>query len=374
MKMNGDTTHRERTDPPSIANPRVSKHGDAGSDTSRHDILWNGRVTVLTPVFGLAGVTAIYLRALQCVEMEYPWLYEVREQTEKSNPFAALLARLSLCTPDTAAAVQTSLLEQFDCQLALLVGETLARRLLAMIRARVEGTDMASTPCPDEIREQLTLSALRAEADARLARGERDRARRASEHDDLTGIANRSRMLDRLKSAIALADRTGTPTAVLFIDLDRFKQINDDQGHRTGDAMLREVAIRLQEAVRKTDTVCRYGGDEFVVILTPMERRSEAAPAAARMLLAIGKVGATGPGMPALSASIGIGLYPEDGADPDALLSRADRSMYRHKRGQRDRVPAANEDSPCVQPEVASRAQSNVPLVYGALASLTLRE
>ncbi len=334
----------------------------------------NERADILVPVLGHIGVTAIYLRALECVETEYPWLYEVREKTQKSNPFAALLARLSLCTPETATAVQTALLEQFDCELRLLIGAPLAQRVLAMVRAREEGTDNPPALCLDGIGEQLTLSALRAEADARLARCERDQARRASEHDDLTGTANRSRMLDRLKSAIALADRTGTPTAVLFIDLDRFKEINDDQGHHVGDAMLREVAIRLQEAVRKTDTVCRYGGDEFVVILTPMERRSEAAPAAARMLLAIEKVRGADAAVPDLSASIGIGLYPEHGTTPDALLSRADRSMYRHKRGQRDPLPAANDESPCGQPDVASRPGNDVPLVYGALASLTLRE
>lgn len=145
-------------------------------------------------------------------------------------------------------------------------------------------------------------------------------------------------------------------------------------GHRAGDDVLREAGARLQEAVRKTDTVCRYGGDEFVVILTPMERRSEAAPAAARMLLAIGKVRATAPAVPALSASIGIGLYPEHGITADALLSRADRSMYRHKRDQRAPLPAAHEDSPHAQPNLASRPADDVPLVYGALVSPIHRE
>lgn len=368
MKLNGDDEYVNEAASSCTANPRDT------AVSIGNGVSWNARAHVLAPVIGHAGVIAIYLRALQCMESDYPWLYEVREQTKSSNPFAALVARLSLCTPKTAKAVQSSLVEQFDCQLTLLIGEPLAQRLLAMARRPEAGTAIRSAPLPDEIAEQLTLTALRAEADARLARCERDEALRASEYDDLTGTANRARMHDRLNSAIALADRTGTPTAVLFIDLDRFKQINDGQGHGAGDAMLREVGARLQEAVRRTDTVCRYGGDEFVVVLSPMERRSEAAPAAARMLLAIEKIRGTDPGMPALSASIGVALYPEHGTNPDALLNRADRSMYRHKRGHRDPLPAANEESPCAQPDIASRPGYDVPLVYGALSSLTLRE
>lgn len=369
MKLTGDDEYVTETDSTTTANPRVSTRAGSGNGAS-----WKERANILTPVLGHYGVTAIYLRALQCGATEYPWLSEVRVQTRCSNPFAALGERLSLCPPHTGTAVEAFLLEQFDSQLASLVGSPLAQRLLAMVRAQEEGTNTHLPPSPDEIGEQLTLTALRAAADAQAARCERDEALRVSEQDELTGTANRSRMLDRLKSAIALADRTGTPTAVLFIDLDRFKQINDDQGHRAGDAMLREVGIRLQEAVRKTDTVCRYGGDEFVVILTPMERQSEAAPAAARMLLAIEKVRAADPRVPPLSASIGIGLYPEHGTNPDALLNRADRSMYSHKRGQCDPLPAANEDNPCVQPDGTSRPCNDVPLVFGAIASPTLRE
>lgn len=369
MKLTRSDQYVKETDSNGTAEPRPLTRTDLGDGAS-----WEDRANILTLVFGHYGVTAIYLRALQCGEIQYPWLSKVREQTRSLTPFAALHGRLSSCTPDTATAVHRFLLEQFDSQVTLLVGEPLAQRLLTMVRSREEGTDTPLAPPPEQIGEQLILTALSAAADARLARHERDEARSVSEQDELTGTANRSRMLDRLKSAIALANRTGTPTAVLFIDLDRFKQINDDQGHGAGDAMLREVGTRLQEAVRKTDTVCRYGGDEFVVILTPMERRSEAAPAAARMLLAIEKVRGADPCVPALTASIGIGLYPEHGTSPEALLNRADRSMYSHKRRQSDPLPAASDDDPCVQPAIPARPRADVPLVYGALASLTLKE
>ncbi|WP_083330842.1 GGDEF domain-containing protein [Halofilum ochraceum] len=356
------------TDPPSTSKPRASTRQPVADDA------WDERANTLCPLLGHFGVMAIYLRALQCAEPDHPWLSEVREQTLRSNSFAPLRARLSLCIPETAVAVQSFLLEEFDRQLALLIGEPLAQRLLAVVRAIGEGTDAPPAPPADEIAEQLTLTVLRAEADARVARRERDDALRASEQDELTGTANRSRMLDRLKSAIALADRTSTPTAVLFIDLNNFKQINDDMGHGVGDEMLREVGARLQAAVRKTDTVCRYGGDEFVVILTPMERRSEAAPAAARMLMAITKVRGTGPAIPALSASIGIGLYPEHGTTPDALLSRADRAMYDNKRGQHDPLPAAQADGGGSQPDTHCRPGNDIPLVFELLARVNYRE
>lgn len=350
----------------STATPSVSARVAA-----RAGIAWNDRSTMLAPVLGHSGVTAIYLRALQCVEPDHPWLDEVREQTLTSNSFAPLLAGLALRPPDAATAVQASLLDAFDRQLTALIGESLAERLLATVGARGEDTDHTPAPRPDQIAEQITLSALRAEADARLARCERDQALRASGQDDLTGVANRTRMVDRLKSAIALADRTDTPAAVLFIDLDRFKQINDDMGHRAGDEMLRAVATRLQDAVRKTDTVCRYGGDEFVVILTPMERRSEAAPAAARMLLAIEKARGADLDVPTLSASIGIGLYPEHGTDAESLLNRADRSMYRHKRDQHGQLPDAHQDNPNARPGPASLPRGDVPRIYAPQNALT---
>ncbi len=343
---------------------------------ARAGVSWNERTTTLGPVLGDRGVTELYLHALEAAESEYPWLTEVREQALTSHPFAPLLARLSLCTPGTAAAVQACLLEQFDRQLAELVGDSLAQRLLATVRASADGANTLPAPRPDEIGEQLTLTALRAGAEARLARCERDLALRAGAHDDLTGVANRTRMLDRLKSAIALAKRTDTPTAVLFIDLDHFKRINDDMGHRVGDDMLRAVASRLQDAVRQTDTVCRFGGDEFVVILTPMERRSEAKPAAERILKAIAEVHGTDPARTALSASVGISLYPENGTDPDALINHADQSMYRYKRARLDPSPDLNAAAkPCRgQPDSARPARNNVALIYGMLAGPTWGE
>jgi diguanylate cyclase (GGDEF)-like protein len=324
--MIADPKHLTGTDPPPAANPT-----DAMPVVARAALSWQARWATLAPVIGCAGVAAIYLSALERAGAHYPWLDEVIQQTYRSDPFTPLLARLSTPPDETVTAVQASVLDAFDRQLRSLIGGPLAERLLAMVRAREAGADSPLAPSHDEIAGQLIRTALRAEHDARVARRERDRALHAGRQDELTGAASRSSMIDRLKSAIALADRTGTPTAVLFIDLDHFKQINDGLGHQAGDDMLREVSMQVQAAVRKTDTVCRYGGDEFVVILTPMERRSEAAPAAGRIRRAIAQVRTPAAAVPTLSASIGIGLYPEHGTSPDALLSRADRSMYRHK-------------------------------------------
>lgn len=109
MKMNGDHEYLNGTAPPATASPRSSTHL-----ATRTSVAWGERANALVPVLGHSGVTAIYLRALEYAETDWPWLYEVREQTQTPDPFAPLIARLSLCTPDTAAAVQASLLEQPD--------------------------------------------------------------------------------------------------------------------------------------------------------------------------------------------------------------------------------------------------------------------
>lgn len=103
--MNGDHEYLNGTDPPATASPRSSTHA-----ATRTSVAWGERANALAPVLGHSGVTAIYLPALECAETDWPWLYEVREQTQTPDPFAPLIARLSLCTPDPAAAVQASLL------------------------------------------------------------------------------------------------------------------------------------------------------------------------------------------------------------------------------------------------------------------------
>ena len=158
-----------------------------------------------------------------------------------------------------------------------------------------------------------------------------ERIRHLAHYDELTGLANRSMFSQRLSHAIAQARRTGTQLAVLFIDLDRFKNINDTLGHEAGDNVLREVAERLHECLRESDTVGRLSGDEFVVLLEGMPQSMQCADVAQKILTAVAKPFALGAHEFHLTASIGISTYPADSEDPQSLLKNADVAMYRAK-------------------------------------------
>jgi len=150
-------------------------------------------------------------------------------------------------------------------------------------------------------------------------------------HDGLTGLPNRTLLVDRLDRAIAHARRHGTSCAVLFIDLDRFKEINDTFGHRAGDELLKAVAQRLLQCVRDEDTVARLSGDEFVLLLPHLPESDHVLVVAQRVLDSLGTP-LTVSGEPVLLAgSIGIAAYPEDGTTPDEVLANADAAMYRAK-------------------------------------------
>jgi diguanylate cyclase (GGDEF)-like protein/PAS domain S-box-containing protein len=167
---------------------------------------------------------------------------------------------------------------------------------------------------------------------ARL-RGE-ERMRHDAVHDPLTGLANRTLLRDRLEQALARSERKGGASGLLFVDLDNFKQVNDEYGHATGDAVLVELGQRLQNAVRPTDTVARLGGDEFVVVCEELD--DETAIALGRRLHdAVGQPVLIDGVVHTLSASIGIALGQ---TDPDGLLGNADAAVYRAKAHGRGRI------------------------------------
>jgi diguanylate cyclase (GGDEF)-like protein len=156
-------------------------------------------------------------------------------------------------------------------------------------------------------------------------------------HDALTGLPNRLLLGDRIDQAIRLAPRHGKKVAVLFLDLDGFKHINDTLGHPAGDLLLKSVARRLVGCVRASDTVCRQGGDEFVVLLSEVGQAEDAALSAQRILQTIGAPHLIEGDELCVTTSIGVGVYPDDGADSQALLKAADTAMYQAKANGRQR-------------------------------------
>ncbi|MBC2769824.1 EAL domain-containing protein [Pusillimonas minor] len=157
-------------------------------------------------------------------------------------------------------------------------------------------------------------------------------------HDALTDLPNRVLLQDRLSKALARAKRNQQQVAVMYLDLDRFKHVNDSQGHAAGDAMLAEAARRLTASVRETDTVARLGGDEFVVILENIEGSRIATARAQGILRALATPFAYKDRNLYTGASIGIALFPKDGPDGDTLLKHADSAMYQAKEAGRNNV------------------------------------
>ena len=152
-----------------------------------------------------------------------------------------------------------------------------------------------------------------------------------AQHDGLTDLPNRILLYDRLSQAITLAKRRRKKLAVLFLDLDRFKHINDSLGHALGDRVLQSVAERLRHCVRSTDTVSRQGGDEFVVLLSEVRKLHDAAVCAEKILAALSEPFAVDHHNLYVTASIGISTYPDDGTDADTLMKHADLAMYQAK-------------------------------------------
>jgi diguanylate cyclase len=158
-----------------------------------------------------------------------------------------------------------------------------------------------------------------------------EKARRFAYHDELTNLPNRHLLLDRFNLAVALAERHNQHVALLFLDLDRFKHVNDTLGHSVGDKLLQQVAQRLVACIRASDTACRYGGDEFVVLLSELDAKDGAVVVADNIRAQLAAPYLIDGAHITVAASLGMAMYPVDAQAFGDLLQVADLAMYRDK-------------------------------------------
>lgn len=166
-----------------------------------------------------------------------------------------------------------------------------------------------------------------------------------SHTDELTGLPNRSLLQDRIVQAMLGAERKGTRAALMYVDLDEFKPVNDTHGHAVGDLLLQEAARRMSEVIRATDTIARFGGDEFVVVSPELEGDQQALLVANKLIAAFRQPFHVKDLEIAIGCSIGIALFPDHGASADDLHRQADRALYKAKTGGRNQAVVAGSPS-----------------------------
>ncbi|HSV52765.1 MAG TPA: diguanylate cyclase [Burkholderiaceae bacterium] len=234
---------------------------------------------------------------------------------------------------------------------------------LVVAESRLSNTQAAQML---EANEELVAAALRSQAEAEASAQALREVSRLAELDALTQLPNRVLLRDRFAHAIASAGRHGARLALLFVDLDDFKQINDRLGHSVGDEVLKLAARRIASAIRAADTVSRHGGDEFLILLTEVSQPSDAAGAADKVIAALSAPSVVGEHEFHLKASIGISIYPDHGQDVDALIAAADAAMYRAKRHGKGSFFIHGEEAaldPGLEPPSAPLRQAGPP--YG---------
>ena len=241
---------------------------------------------------------------------------------------------LALAQREAALAAREALVEQREKAVLLQedatrTKEALAEHTAAQLR---------------EANERLVVATLQAQTMTEAAEGATAQMSYMAQHDILTGLPNRALLTDRLAQSMALAQRHSQKVVLAYLDLDNFKHINDSLGHSVGDALLQAVARRLSSCVRQSDTVCRQGGDEFVLLLAGVETAQDAARAAAMLIEATSEPYRVGNHQLQVSASIGLSIYPDDGSNIESLLRHADTAMYQAKKNGRNNFQMFSPD------------------------------
>jgi diguanylate cyclase (GGDEF)-like protein/PAS domain S-box-containing protein len=221
------------------------------------------------------------------------------------------------------------------------------------------GVEITVTPIHDG--DGVVTGSVVAFHDVSAARAKSLEMSRLAQHDALTGLPNRVLFNDRLTQAISLAMRQDKQLAVMFVDLDQFKKINDSLGHSVGNKILQSVAERLMNSVRRTDTVSRLGGDEFVVLLSQVEREEDAAVSARKILRELAAPHTIDNKNLDISVSIGVSTYPSDGPDAESLMNKADTAMYEAKKLGRNNYQFFRRD---MQVRLADRQLLEADLRY----------
>jgi diguanylate cyclase (GGDEF)-like protein/PAS domain S-box-containing protein len=200
-----------------------------------------------------------------------------------------------------------------------------------LVRRDASESAIEDSAAPIHDRRGQVTGAVMVFRDVSGARAQSRRMAYLAQHDSLTDLPNRVLLRDRLTQAVTAAHRHQHKVAALYLDIDRFKQVNDSLGHEIGDRLLQSVAQRLRDCVRATDTVSRQGGDEFVVLLSEVERAEDAAVSAEKIRLALAAPHRIDQHHLRVTVSIGIATYPDDGDKAEALLQNADFAMYHAK-------------------------------------------
>nr|WP_315235677.1 EAL domain-containing protein [uncultured Albidiferax sp.] len=242
--------------------------------------------------------------------------------------------------PQTPEQIQR-MLEQREAAVAAREQAVLARE--DALHAEAELAAQAAAQLR-EANERLVVATVHAQTMTETAEGATAQMSYMAKHDILTGLPNRSLLTDRIEQSIALALRHEQKVALVYLDLDNFKHINDSLGHAVGDELLQAVAKRLNDSVRQSDSVCRLGGDEFVLLLAEIDTAEDAARTAAMLVEAASQPYLVGDHRLHVSASIGLSIYPDDGSDVETLLRNADTAMYQAKKNGRNNYQVFSRD------------------------------